>query len=241
MRNHLTTRNMQHVMLLLIAIICGVVTGVTFVEKDSKGVPLDEDGLLLALPPDSLETLVGNSNIIAVGTVESYIGQNWFAGYDDSGKLIKAKDSNLPPEAEVPFYDYTLRLDKVIASDSGIQDSQTVTLRMFVSGLGQNSSQSAEYPPSMPGDKYLFFLKRNPDHATYGLKYGPASRLTIDGPITTFSDGKRTPVTFVTEPLPEHVTNAPVVVEDKVIRQPPPVFIEEVRKLVETKRPNNLR
>lgn len=48
---------------------------------------------------------------------------------------------------------------------------------------------------SAPGDHHLFFLSRNPD-GTYGIYYGPWSRLIIDRAVVTYSDGARTQPAF---------------------------------------------
>jgi hypothetical protein len=207
----------QHIhRLLLLAVIgmFGIVTAIGITKLMTPGDQGNYDALLLTPRPKSLEELVGNSSIVVIGTVGSFIGENWFAGYDEQGRLIKAKDKNLPPEAEIPFYDYNLQVEEILKSDIPIETGQSVTLRMFVNGTKQDDRPGVEFPPSIPGDRYLFFLYRNPDNATYGLRYATASRLVIDGPIVTYSDGDRTPVNF----------NG---------RKTPPEFIQEVKRLIQ--------
>lgn len=52
----------------------------------------------------------------------------------------------------------------------------------------------AEYPMSYTGDRHLFLLTLNPDDITYGLYYGPSSRLIIDGDVLRVSDGSQRPL-----------------------------------------------
>ena len=70
------------------------------------------------------------------------------------------------------------------------------------------SIRGMEFPPSVPGDRQRFFLDRNPDQHTYGLWFGPASRLIIDGPIVRQSDGQQTPVRYPHEMAPAALVRA---------------------------------
>lgn len=151
---------------------------------------------VLRPPPATLDELVADLTLVFVGTVGSLVNEQTFAGYDEKGKLIKAKEQNLPSEVEVPIFDYVLQIEQIVKGDEIIQTDNTVTLRMFDKGVVGQSTAGMEFPPSLPGDRHLFFLRLNPDNKTYGLKYGPMSRLSIDGPVVTQSDNERSPVVY---------------------------------------------
>jgi hypothetical protein len=157
----------------------------------------------LQAPPATLEELVSNSRLIAVGTVGPLVHEDSFLGYDDQGNLVKAADRGLSEQAELPFYDYELHVDRVLKAAGPTQTGDTITLRVYVKATPAAVNAHLEYPPSVPGQQYLFFLNQNPDHQTYGLDHGLASRLIIDDAIVRMSDGARTPVTYYGKMTPQ--------------------------------------
>ena len=102
------------------------------------------------------------------------------------------------PLPNIVVTDFPLRVEKVIRDDGGIAAGKSIILRMIgaaepgTKGLTEN----IEFPFSYPGDRYLFLLTPNRDGKTYGLRYGPWSRLIVDGEILRTSRGKQQPLQF---------------------------------------------
>jgi hypothetical protein len=171
----------------------GVVTSLAPLAKSSHQA---HDGQFLITSPQTLEELSGKSDLIIIGTVGRIVREGTFAGYDKNGS-IKAKDQDFPDIPLVPFADYEVTVEQVIKDNGTVQSGKPFVLRM--PGMREANDKvalDAEYPMSAPGDHHLFFLTQNPDKTSYGLLYGPYSRLDVDASIVTFSDGPHTPVDF---------------------------------------------
>jgi hypothetical protein len=146
-----------------------------------------------------MEELSGKANVIIKVTVGSIINQGSFLGYDEAGNLKKiAPNESPPPDAppgrrEKPFVDYEIKVEQVLKNDGTFKSGEMLILRM-PGGLPEQSNSDAEYPGSTPGDRRFLFLTQNPDKKTYGLYYGSKSRLIVDDPVVTYSNGSRTPV-----------------------------------------------
>jgi hypothetical protein len=148
-------------------------------------------------PPQSIEDLVKHADVIVVGTVGPIINQGTFSGYDKAGNVIHNKYPD-HPNSDLPITDYAIKVEEVLRDDGTIQAGKPLVLRMIghpTNIAERDAERQSYYPMSYTGDHHLFFLGRNPD-GTYGLHYGPWSRLVINGPIVTVSDGPRTPVQF---------------------------------------------
>ena len=183
----------------MIAGIIGIVSAVAVARPQT---PASPHLLTLRPAPTTLDELVAQSQTIVIGTVGPLVQAGSLAGYDDQGKLITAAEKGLPPEAEVAYFDYSVQVEQVLKDDGTVQVGQPVILRLFSKDQPGTHTGDLEFPPSAPGDRHLFFLDQNPDQATYGLWFGPASRLRIDGPIVRQSDGKQTPVHYHGEQSP---------------------------------------
>lgn len=142
--------------------------------------------------PPTLDDLVADSDLIVVGTVGALMREAAFAGYDEQGRLIQAHDQELPPGAEIPFFDYVLHVDQILKEHGTLRPGQDMTLRMFTKTHPRIAGSSR----AIPGARHLFLLKHNPDRETYGLHYGTAAQLTIDGPVVTQTDGQGSPLPY---------------------------------------------
>lgn len=148
-------------------------------------------------PPPTLDALVASADLIVVdGADDELIQAGRFAGYDARGRLVTAQAKGLPPQANVPYYDYAIHIDESFKGTETNVSQQSVTLRTSMRADEPVLGEHVDYPPSIPGQRYLFFLTLNPDRTTYRLQHAWGSRLLIDGPIVTFSDGAQTPVPF---------------------------------------------
>lgn len=157
-----------------------------------------QDTSFLFPEPESMEDLTEKANVIVIGTVGPIITKGSFVGYDEAGKLKKLDPTQpqslaLPAQIETPFVDYEIKVEQVLKSDGTIESGNPLIMRM-PGDLTEQSNLDAEYPRSVPGDHRLLFLTQNKDKKTYGLYYGSKSRLIVDGPTVTSSNGRRTPV-----------------------------------------------
>lgn len=147
-------------------------------------------------PPQTLAALVESADLIVVGQVGDLVQEGRFAGYDARGRLVTAQAKGLPPQANVPYYDYAIHVEESFKGTGLHRGQEPVILRTSVRADEPVIGEHVDYPPSIPGQRYLFFLTQNPDRTTYRLHHAWGSRLLIDGPIVTFSDGTRTPIAF---------------------------------------------
>lgn len=146
-------------------------------------------------PPQSIAELVGKANVIVIGTVGPIVNQGTFAGYDAGGNVIPSKSTSHP---DLPITDFQINIEKVLQDDGTIRAGKPLILRMLghpINRAERDADRSSYFPMSYTGDRHIFFLSKNPD-GTYGLYYGPWSRLVIDGQVVAISDGARTPVQF---------------------------------------------
>lgn len=187
---------------MLVLTVAGIIGMVSAVAVARPQTPASPHLLTLRPAPATLDDLVAQSQTIVIGTVGPLVQAGASAGYDDQGKLITAAEKGLPPEAEVAYFDYSVQVEQILKDDGTVQVGQPVILRLFSKDQPGTHTGDLEFPSSAPGDRHLFFLDQNPDQATYGLWFGPASRLRIDGPIVRQSDGKQTPVHYHGEQSP---------------------------------------
>lgn len=146
--------------------------------------------------PVSIDELAGDADVIIIGAVASVVAQGSFAGYDEGGNLLHTTDPNLA-HADLAFTDYAMTVEQVLLDDGALQAGKPLVVRIVEqsTNAAQPSARQTPYLPlSSIGDRHLWLLSRNPDQQTYGLRYGPWSRLVVDGPIVVLSDGQQTPV-----------------------------------------------
>ena len=131
--------------------------------------------------PNGVEQLVAGADVIVLGTISSVLGEKQLGPYVD-GKQLPAGE-----EGGMPFTDYEVQIETVLAGNDAVADGDTIVLRMF----GHLSSQggaitSVVFQLPNPGDRLLFALGRNPDE-TYGT--GPQGLLDVSGETVAFADG----------------------------------------------------
>lgn len=158
----------------------------------------DSPGFLFPVP-HSLTDLVRSADLIVIGTVGPIVNEGVFEGYDRDGNLIQPDNfdvNNLSiHDTALPFVDYIIDVQEILKGNGTSALDKPIILRMPGKRTGE-IVVSAEYPMSVSGDHHIFFLSQNPDGQSYGLYYGARSRLVVDERIVTYSDGRRTPVTF---------------------------------------------
>lgn len=157
--------------------------------------------LSLLPPPQSMEQLVKPANVIVVGTVGQIVRQGTFAGYDPAGVTRNERPGD-PVSSRLPITDFEIKVERVLLDDGIVQSGKPLILRMIGYPTAAPADAQSQFPMSRPGDRNLFVLSRTPDNQAYGLYYGPWSRLIINGPTVTYSDGPRTPVGFTNRRSP---------------------------------------
>ena len=182
----------------------GLVIGILFTNTLSKhGTALDM-GTGSGLPiPANRQELVQKADVIVVGRVGQVVRQGEFAGYAADGTLIRPEsaDPRIRNPA-LPFYDLEIKVERIIKDDGVIRSGKPLLLRMSGVRTAAQINPQDDFPMSSPGDRHLFFLSRNPDNETYGLYFGAWSRLNIDGPIVTASDGGHSTIPFIGRTAP---------------------------------------
>jgi hypothetical protein len=177
-------------------------------------------------PPQTLEELVGpHAALIFIGEVgpaEQYLD---LYGYNERGELTARvvdpldtrdylvaiayitggdrqsvmEDPSLTDLHNIPATDFRLHVEEVLRDDGTIAADEPVILRIVGFATEELAAseimQKSEFPLSYTGDRHLFVLGRNPD-GTYGLTYGPWSRLIIDGEILRVSNPEQQPLMF---------------------------------------------
>jgi hypothetical protein len=179
----------------LIGVILGL--GILSVPLFSHASP--EAHASLVAPPQSLDELVDKATLIfsgEVGPVEQCLS---LSGYDWDGSLLATPaDCSDPQVYGLPVTDFQLLVEEVLRDDGKIAAGKPIILRVLGFPIEEivQMSQDSEFPFSSTGDRHLFVLSPNPDGESYGLYYGPWSRLNIDGEILRVSNGKREPLQF---------------------------------------------
>lgn len=178
---------------LSIVALLGILSGLALTAPGSQ-VQAPLDGYSLLPPPSTLEELVDESDIIVIGTVGSITKEASFLGYDKHGKAIEPS----PDKQGLAFFDHTIKIERILKNHQTktLKVGQTIPFRMFDKSVNPAAESRLEYPPSVVGERRLYFLNTNPDERTYGLNFHTAARLIIDGVVVTRSDGQRTPVNY---------------------------------------------
>lgn len=188
--------------LTILAAIALVVLGILlsqFVRTEAASQPYTADVSLTSAvpPPRTMADLIRHADIVVEGTIGNIVKEDYFSGYDAQGSLIPSQPPN-PTNASLAYTDYEITPENTLRGKEAVQSNKPTILRLI--GHPQftsdgRASRQGHFPMSYPGDKHLFFLSKNPDDS-YGLFYGPWSRLNVDGATVTISDDQQTPVTF---------------------------------------------
>lgn len=159
-------------------------------------------GIEVVPPPESLDELVGKSSLIVFATVGDIVRYFEFDGYRGDGQLQGFNDFGTRltgiPMSEYAATDFYLFVDRVIRDDGRIAAGKPVVLRMpgHSTMTTKLDSEASEYPASYTSDYNLFLLTANPDGYSYGLAYGPWSRLIVEGNTLRVTDGAKSPLRF---------------------------------------------
>lgn len=201
MISQLIKRNSTSWMIVLTAILL-VAVGVFLsqlirTKAASQGYTEDKSLASFVPPPRTISDLVGQSDIIIQGSISKIVKEGYFSGYDNGGNLIPSQSPN-QTNPSLPYTDYEVNVEKTLRDDGTVQSGKPLILRLI--GHPQyapngNPSRQGYFPMSYPGDRHMFFLSKNPDN-TYGLFYGPWSRLNVEGASVTISNDQRTPAKF---------------------------------------------
>ena len=151
-------------------------------QVETKSVPL----------PETMDELIGDADIIAVGRVgqiDREVAEGGFNGAVD-------KEGNPGNQTLVPHTYFELELEQVIRDDGTIASGETVLLRMEGGAQegpaeispGRFMEFERNYPMPRTGQRRLFVLTRNPNDSF--ASGGASGLLEIDGDTVTFATGR---------------------------------------------------
>ena len=147
-------------------------------------------------PPTSMDELIGDADVIAIGRVGPVIREVEEGGWDQNGQ---------PTEGILHTHTYyQLELEEVIRDDGTVASGEPVLLRMLRSlqtGREQKISEeviqkTTELPYAMPqpGQRRLFVLSKYPN-GSYSTE-GVNGLLDIDGDVVKLASHDARPVDF---------------------------------------------
>lgn len=189
--------NAGFVTMILIGMLAAIIVTVTIRNQAlSYSVQPEASGGSTIPPPQDIEDLLKRAEVVVVAKTANIVKQSTFSGYDKDGRVIQGKFPDLP-NSDLPYTDFSLQIEQAIRSDDATEKGDPIILRMLghpKQGEELTRDQQSSFPLSLIGERRLYFLSKNPD-GTYGLYYGPWSRLNIDS-VVTVSNGAKTPVQF---------------------------------------------
>ena len=164
-------------------------------QVETKSVPL----------PETMDDLIGDADIIAVGRVgeiDREVAEGGFNGAVD-------KEGNPVSETLVPHTYFELELEQVIRDDGTIASGETVLLRMEGGAQegpveispGRFIDFERNYPMPTTGQRRLFVLTRNPNDSY--ASGGASGLLEIDGDNVKFATYDHKPVPFAIGKTPD--------------------------------------
>jgi hypothetical protein len=117
----------------------------------------------LNLIPKDMNELIDSSDLIVVGNFRKIINVNkHFRGYDESGNEIRDDFRKIG----IPMIDYSINIIEIIKEDKIHQHGDEVIYRTFELERLAKSNKAIKKRKGT----YVFFLSRNPDDKTYGIK-----------------------------------------------------------------------
>lgn len=151
--------------------------------------------------PESIGQLVAESDVVVLGCVGDVVVQEPTPLEDEDGNWRPK------PADEVEAYvDLAIRVDEVFKDDGVVGPGRPLIYRQrdgrayreTLDGtyelLFPRPHPEAQYPMIRPGERYLFFLKRQPSGRAYSSASYMYGRLLVDGPTVRISDGRRSPL-----------------------------------------------
>jgi hypothetical protein len=155
-----------------------------------------DSAAFLMTAPDTMEKLVKKADIIVIGTVGKKVAEPSFVAYNEQGKPMTAEEMNVPKNWESRFHDFEVLVEQTIKDDGTLAAGKPLILRTRFARETAKFDPHDLYPGEYPGEHHLMFLTAEPDGSSYGYYYAAGSRLLIDGPTVTQSDGPRSPLPF---------------------------------------------
>lgn len=165
---------------------------------------------VLVPPPATLEELLAQATLVVVGEIGPQVEFGLNCGFRASGDPItpcpEPLESGFSPYA---YTRYTVLPEVVLRDDGSIAGGLPIYVReggqldeqIVIQLRGEGTPYNADFPPAVPGDRYLFvlspFIRANKvateGYAYVGLSWG---RLLIDGDILRRSNSERSPLDF---------------------------------------------
>ena len=174
-------------------------------------------------PPSSVQELVNEAEVIAIGSVAAVIATGLQVPYNEADNTRLAEYNEKygyptlypPSNRSWPYIDYWIDVETVILDDGTISSGSPLILRVF------DRWQAVEPPypwmwrvPSI-GDRRLYALAANPEGGTHRLARW-WNLFIIDGDSVTHSDDLRSPVYLTDQVKPDDFIKA---LEDAVDRK----------------------
>ena len=190
--------------------------------NDNFGIYVDNTAAEYLLPPSSMQELVDEADVIAIGSVAAVVATGLQVPYNEADNIrldeYNAQYGNPnpfpPPDRSWPYIDYWIDVETVILDDGTISSGSPLILRVF------DRWQAVEpYPwmwrvPSI-GDRRLYALAANPEGGTHSW-INWWTHFIIDGDSVTHSDDLRSPVYLTDQVKPDDFIKA---LEDAVDRK----------------------
>ena len=173
-------------------------------------------------PPSSVQELVNEAEVIAIGSVAAVVATGLQVPYNESDNTrldeYNAQYGNPapypPPRRSWPYIDYWIDVERVILDDGTISSGSPLILRVFDRWQAVDPYPWMWRVPSI-GDRRLYTLIANPEGRTHRL-INHWTHFIIDGDEVTHSDDLRSPVYFTDQVKPDDFIKA---LEDAVDRK----------------------
>ncbi len=172
-----------------------VSTMVTAPVSTSLSNETDQNLASLVERPQSTAELVNTADLIIVGTLGSVIRETSEGPLNQTSR--PNDNRNVPTPRELPFTYFSLRVVDVVLDDGTIAANQPIIFR-FNGSAARDIAFGNLVPMPHTGERFLFVLSKSGDNQSYGVRWGPWGLLDINGQTVSYTDWKRTPVSFTT-------------------------------------------
>lgn len=149
-------------------------------------------------PPGDINELVRRSDAIVVGRAGQFLKEAYEGPY---GAPLPTAPLGVPTPRAWPNSYYGILVERVLLDDANV--SNNAVLRLYGRHDADLGSSDVKRPNA--GQRFVFFLERNPDGLSYGVS-GAWAMLNIDGlkvtefnalaTVSLYSDGKP-PAAFI--------------------------------------------
>lgn len=141
-------------------------------------------------PSTTMEELVGESDVIVVGTVYCVVSVGNQSPYQ-ADKTCKGEFDYPPPHSAHPHVDILIDVERVILDDGKISGGKPLLMRVGGRWQAKSLHPAFERMPAH-GDRRLFALARVPDGEIHTLG-NLWHQFVVDGDRVTYSDDLRSP------------------------------------------------